>query len=123
MKKLETQSLNYYVLFPWYLLLFPIIRYGGKETYRYKYLIYQPLGQIGVCVFVFISDYFLSSRVLNAKDGWQRAKKLWIKTLIYSWLIFVVVISITGLKNLSIAKILIAIFLVVFGEYWFITNL
>lgn len=81
------------------------------------------MGQIGVCVFVFISDYFLSSRVLNAKDGWQRAKKLWIKTLIYSWLIFVVVISITGLKNLSIAKILIAIFLVVFGEYWFITNL
>lgn len=48
--------------------------WGGKETYRYKYLIYQPLGQIGVCVFVFISDYFLSSRVLSAKDGWQRAK-------------------------------------------------
>lgn len=65
---------------------------------------------MGICVFVFISGYFLSSRVLSAKDGWQRAKKLWIKTLIYSWLIFVVIISITGLKNLPIAKILTAIF-------------
>ncbi|AAS08858.1 hypothetical protein LJ_1036 [Lactobacillus johnsonii NCC 533] len=55
--------------------------------------------------------------------GWlAQSKKLGIKTLIYSWLIFVVVISITGLKNLSITKILTAIFPVVFGEYWFITG-
>lgn len=89
---------------------------------RFKYLIYQPLGQIGVCVFVLISGYFLSSRTLNAKNGWQRAKKLWIKTLIYSWIIFILVISVNGFKEISITKALTAIFPIIFGEYWFITE-
>lgn len=59
---------------------------------------------------------------MRATDGWQRVKKLWIKTLIYSWFIFIVVISMTGFKELSITKILTAIFPVIFGEYWFITE-
>lgn len=74
-----------------------------------------------MCICIYFRLLFIVT-FLSAKDGWQRAKKLWIKTLIYSWLIFVIVISITGLKNLSITKILTAIFPVVFGEYWFITE-
>ncbi|WP_131501427.1 acyltransferase family protein [Lactobacillus crispatus] len=89
---------------------------------KFKYLVYQPLGQIGVCVFVLISGYFLSSRVLSARDGWQRANKLWLKTLIYSWIIFIITISLIGVEDISITKILMAIFPVVFGEYWFITE-
>ena len=93
-----------------------------NDANKFKYLVYQPLGQIGVCVFVLISGYFLSSRVLSAKDGWRRANKLWLKTLVYSWIIFIAVISTMEFKNISITTILTAIFPVVFGEYWFITE-
>lgn len=29
-----------------------------NDANKFKYLVYQPLGQIGVCVFVLISGYF-----------------------------------------------------------------
>lgn len=82
---------------------------------------FRPWGQVGVALFVMIMGYFLGQRQSNFIKAWHRIDKLWIKTLIYSWIIlicsFIFHFGIFGKRDF-----LYAFFPVIFDEYWFITS-
>lgn len=64
--------------------------YGNwnKESFNtVKIQFFRPWGQVGVALFVMITGYFLANRKSGLNKLWNRAKRIWIKTLIYSWII------------------------------------
>lgn len=92
----------------------------NKNNFYYLYF-FQPLGQIGVYCFVMISGYFLSSRQYRLKDMIPRINKLWLKIVLVSWTILCICL-LTGISNINITTLVMAVFPVVFQQYWFITS-
>lgn len=80
-----------------------------------------PFGQIGVCLFVLISGYFLSLEKFDLKRQIMRITKLWNWVLVYSWII----LGITCFFKLNVIspKLLIySVFPILFNSYWFVTS-
>lgn len=85
------------------------------------HLIFFPLGQIGVYLFVMLSGYFLSSREINEKASIKRVIPLWVKTIFYSWL-FLIINCIFQLKPIGGFKgALVSLCPIMFNNYWFMT--
>jgi surface polysaccharide O-acyltransferase-like enzyme len=95
--------------------------YGDwSKKYLFKGMQFQPLGQIGVYFFVMISGYFLSSKNLDLLEALNRSKKIWVKTIFYSWGILLLDLLLK-FSNLNPKSIISSIFPVLSEEYWFIT--
>lgn len=80
-----------------------------------------PLGQIGVCLFVFISGYFLSGEKFVLKKQIKRICKLWIWVLTYSWIILGIT-YIFKINRISLKLLVYSIFPILFNYYWFVTS-
>lgn len=87
----------------------------------FKIQFFRPWGQVGVGLFVMITSYFISSKASSLKLSFLRNKKLWIKTVFYSWIILILTF-IFNPNYLSLKQVVFAIFPVIFDEYWFITS-
>lgn len=77
------------------------------------------VGELAVNIFVIISSWFMIEKTINI----NKILKLVGEVFFYSFFIFIILIAlnIIELSELSFYKILICIFPVVFGHYWFIT--
>lgn len=96
--------------------------YGGWDEYNsVKIQFFRPWGQVGVALFVMITGYFLGQRQSNFIKAWHRVDKLWIKTLIYSWIILICTL-IFHFGVFDKRDFIYATFPVIFDEYWFITS-
>ncbi len=93
----------------------------GKDKNIISTMQFQPLGQIGVYLFVMISGYFLSTRSINFENAWKRIMPLWRKTVLYSILVCLIAI-ILKLDSISIKSIIISVFPISLNEYWFMTS-
>lgn len=97
----------------------------GNWTNETKHIIstrqFQPLGQVGVYLFVMISGYFLSGRPIDFKKAWIRIIPLWRKTILYSVCACIIAI-IFRLDSINIKSILKSILPVSLNEYWFMTS-
>ncbi len=106
-----------------FIVIYHYTMYGGWTRYSsVKIQFFRPWGQIGVALFVMITGYFLANRKsIGLNKSWQRTKKIWIKTIIYSWFIllctFIFHFGAFGKRDY-----LYAVFPVFFDEYWFITS-
>ena len=95
--------------------------YGGWHDFdSVKVQFFRPFGQVGVALFVMITGYFLANKEINFTKAWYRVDKLWMKTLVYSWIILICTLILHWGKFYK-RDYLFAIFPVVFDEYWFIT--
>lgn len=96
--------------------------YGGWTIYNsVKIQFFRPWGQVGVALFVLITGYFLGGKETNFIKAWHRVDKLWIKTLVYSWIILICSL-IFHFGTFDKHDFLYALFPVIFDEYWFITS-
>lgn len=95
--------------------------WSGNIIHNFKMELFRPWGQVGVCLFVMITSYFMSNKDTDLKLSFSRNKKLWIKTIYYSWLILILTFVFNP-KLLGLKQIILAIFPVISGEYWFITS-
>lgn len=77
---------------------------------------FQPLGQIGVYLFVMISGYFLSTRSMSFQNAWKRIKSLWWKTIMYS-IIACLIAVILKLDSINIKSIIKSSFPISLNEY------
>ena len=80
-------------------------------------------GQVGVTIFVLISAYFLSR---STRSPFTRVAKIWIQTFIYScglWGAYFVLSHFVGSSQYFVnpRSILMSVFPVTFGAYWFIS--
>ena len=80
-------------------------------------------GQVGVTIFVLISAYFLSR---STRSPLTRVAKIWIQTFIYScglWGAYFVLSHLVGSSQYFVnpRSILMSVFPVTFGAYWFIS--
>lgn len=95
--------------------------WNEKSSHIISTMQFQPLGQIGVYLFVMISGYFFSTRSVNLKNVWRRIIPLWKKTILYS--IFVCIVAIIlKLNSINIRSILKSILPISLNEYWFMTS-
>lgn len=92
-----------------------------NTVHDFKMKIFEPWGQVGVYLFVMITGYFMSNKALNLRLSFLRNKKLWVKTIFYSWIILILTLIFNS-QVLNLKQVIFAIFPVVFGEYWFITS-
>lgn len=91
----------------------------GFNTIKIQF--FRPWGQVGVALFVMITGYFLVNRESDLNKSWQRVKRIWIKTLIYSWIILLCAF-VFHFGSFYKRDFLYAFFPVIFDEYWFITS-
>lgn len=82
----------------------------GNELF--KNMLFHPLGQIGVYLFVMISGYFLSSQIPSLNKQTSRIKLLWIKVIFYSYIFLI----------LNLKALIRNIFPIFFNQYWFMTS-
>ena len=75
-------------------------------------MLFHPLGQIGVYLFVMISGYFLSSKIPSLNKQTSRIKLLWIKVIFYSYIFLI----------LNLKALIRNIFPIFFNQYWFMTS-
>ena len=68
-----------------------------------------------------ITGYFLGGQETNFIKAWHRVDKLWVKTLVYSWIILICAL-IFHFVVFNKRDLLYAFFPVIFDEYWFITS-
>lgn len=95
--------------------------WADKNKYIISTMQFQPLGQIGVYLFVMISGYFLSTRSIDFKDAGRRIMPLWEKTILYS--IFACIIAIIlRLDSINIKAILKSFLPISLNKYWFMTS-
>lgn len=95
--------------------------WADKNKHIISTMQFQPLGQIGVYLFVMISGYFLSTRSIDFKDAERRIMPLWEKTILYS--IFACIIAIIlRLDSINIKAILKSVLPISLNEYWFMTS-
>ncbi len=92
-----------------------------KGINSFQTLFFQPLGQIGVDLFVMISGYFLSARIESMGKMLIKDIRLWIKVLFYSWLMLIIVYFIDH-SMINIKRLARGLFPVTLNEYWFITS-
>lgn len=96
--------------------------YGDWQDYNsVKIQFFRPFGQVGVALFVMITGYFLAQKETTFTNAWHHIDKLWVKTLIYSWVILCCALIFHWGKFYK-RDFLYAIFPVIFDEYWFITS-
>lgn len=98
--------------------------YGNwnKENFSdIKIQFFRPWRQVGVALFVMITGYFLANCESNLNKSLHRAKKIWIKTIIYSWIILLCTF-VFHFGSFYKRDFLYAVFPVIFDEYWFITS-
>lgn len=105
-----------------FIIAYHYTMYGGWTVYNsVKIQFFRPWGQVGVALFVLITGYFLGVKETDFNQAWHQINKLWIKTLVYSWIILICAVffhfSIVNKDDL-----LYAIFPIIFDEYWFITS-
>lgn len=84
-----------------------------------KVMQFQPLGQVGVYLFVMITAYFLSNRKVSFDYSLRKASLLWEKAFFYS--ILCLLLAFTLHLKISIKSILRSILPITFNQYWFIT--
>lgn len=121
MKKRDSRFELIRILSMIFILAYHYTMYGGWSNHNsVKIEFFGPYGQVGVSLFVMITGYFLAERESDFVKAWHRVNKLWIKTLVYSWIILICAI-IFHFGTISKPKLLTSIFPVVFDEYWFIT--
>lgn len=72
-------------------------------------------GKIGVYLYILISGYFLSS----SKFSWKKVTKLWKN--VFFWSVILTVVGGYFLKLLTLKKIIMSIFPIIFSQYWFVT--
>ena len=107
-----------------FIIMYHYTLYGNwsNETINsFKIQFFSPWGQIGVGLFVMITSYFMSGKVLDLKSSFLRNKRIWIKTVYYSWIILVLTIVFNS-HNLKWSLAIFAVFPIIFNEYWFISS-
>lgn len=72
-------------------------------------------GKIGVNIFVFISSWFL----VDSKFNLKKIIDLFLKVKIYAFIFLIIAILLK--ESLSLKKIIISLFPIIFKNYWFIT--
>lgn len=95
--------------------------YGNWKTLTFSNQFARQFGQIGVCLFVFISGYFLSNERFNLKKQIKRICKLWIWVLVYSWCILLIT-YIFKIHSINLKLLVYSIFPILFNSYWFVTS-
>ena len=85
------------------------------NNYHAIYYFIEALCIIAVNCYVLISGYFL----VKSKFKWKKVLQLWLETLFYSIVIYVVIV-VLGLKELDIKGIIKSLFPIITKEYWFI---
>lgn len=80
-----------------------------------------PYGQIGVCLFVLISGYFISLEKINLRKQIIRIVKLWNWVLIYSWIILCIT-YVLKFKIVGLRLFIGSLFPIIFNSYWFVTS-
>lgn len=71
---------------------------------------------MGVALFVLITGYFLGGKETNFIKAWHRVDKLWIKILVYSWIILICAL-IFHFGTFDKHDFLYALFPVIFDKY------
>lgn len=88
----------------------------GVDIYAVEIWFIQILCVVSVNIFVLISGYFLS----NQEFRMSRVFRLWMQTLFYSVLIYLIMVM-SGRTSFTIEGVIHALFPVTFRRYWFIT--
>ncbi|AZZ60441.1 acyltransferase [Oenococcus sp. UCMA 16435] len=84
-------------------------------------ILFQPLGQIGVYLFVLITGFFLGSREINFRTSAFKFLQIWFEVFFYSSsILFLFLITDTGFK-ISIKTVIRSLVPFSFGEYWFVS--
>ncbi|GAA3632671.1 hypothetical protein GCM10022297_09600 [Lactobacillus hamsteri] len=124
MKKRDSRFEMVRIISMLFIVMYHFTMYGNwtnDSINTVKIQFFRPWGQVGVALFVMITGYFVANRQTDFSKAWKRIKKLWVKTLFYSWIILICsFIFYFGIFEKH--DYLYAIFPVIFDEYWFITS-
>lgn len=84
--------------------------------------LFLPYGEIGVAIFILITGYFIGDKEFTFKDGFKKTSQVWLETIFYSVLIFVLCIFFArGYIKLTLGSFVRSFLPFSFSEYWFVT--
>nr|WP_269083217.1 acyltransferase family protein [Companilactobacillus kimchiensis] len=105
----------------------------GKVGDAFKSLIYLPLGDIGVYIFVMITGFYLGGKVISNKKSIKKVLMIYAQLYFYN-LLFLIVglhyhLPLNNFPKLSdplnpfnrIPNVMMSIFPIAFNHYWFVT--
>lgn len=127
MKKIKKRDSKYEIIRLFAMLFIILCHYSWDGNWHnessvahFYHMLFFPLGQIGVYLFILISGYFLATRKINVLKCINRIKPLWIKTIFYSWL-FLILNFIFHFSKIDMKSIIVSIFPIILNNYWFMT--
>lgn len=93
--------------------------YSGNTSEKLRIL--DPLGQIGVGMFVMISAFFLVEEKNAESKLLRRILSLWSRVLFYSWLILIIdlFLNFSSINKKTLVK---SVFPIIGNNYWFVTS-
>ncbi|WP_125772074.1 acyltransferase family protein [Companilactobacillus furfuricola] len=106
---------------------------NGKLMEAFESLMYLPLGDIGVYVFVMITGFYLSKSVVSIRKSGLKIKSIYSELLFYDFLFLLVGIyfhlPLDNFPNLRdplvpfnhVPNIMKSVFPILFNHYWFVT--
>lgn len=95
--------------------------FGNSNVTNFKTTFFEPYGEIGADIFVMISGYFLSISKQSFPKVKFRIAKLWIRTVVYSWIVLFLFLTF-HISQITKKTFLQSALPVIFNQYWFITS-